>query len=585
MKEHRVSFRYRQRTHMDHLDRLRGFGMLWSWVGALMVGLCLFGVSDHSYAADVADPLPAVPNQAAVQAVRNYVNAIAGRDSTRVAQNDFVCLLKMVEAGARGEGRFLPDSDPVYAWCRDRIAQAHADVIESRDRGLDELWPGHGKLVNFRDFKRFEIAETRARQRAPSFFVMPEIGDASESPGFTLEVLGTGPLPHASFQPPGSDQVVAVPTTLVRVRMTYPNPMNSPAANGPGQQDWVVPYKKPIHPVKAVVVKWVVLSGLLAHGFPTDTAVLNIPMESSLGTSIPFVVEAGGFEQQSTEFWNPKEAQAALDAGVKRAKMFSTRRERISMLNRVLAVNPSHVEGLRAITTELYDGLMDFATQTHGVKVDGEALHQAFNELYWTVQSQTDRMDISLHMEMGGKSAPTPADYLYRLIPAMEALVDLHPEDIDTRLKLSLAYRWTNDQLPAIAVPQRLLSKVPADQTRLRARVLMTIAWSRISKVAWNRNFDDPDIVRGYEDADEAFKLSSDPLLKFSAAYAKAYSLAFRPKRDNQAMLKLLTEARRWYQQIPGATNQSWVYLLHNDTLKGLVETDPTFQSLVAANS
>ena len=58
MKEHRVSFRYRQRTHMDHLDRLRGFGMLWSWVGALMVGLCLFGVSDHSYAADVADPLP-----------------------------------------------------------------------------------------------------------------------------------------------------------------------------------------------------------------------------------------------------------------------------------------------------------------------------------------------------------------------------------------------------------------------------------------------------------------------------------------------------------------------------------------------
>lgn len=255
------------------------------------------------------------------------------------------------------------------------------------------------------------------------------------------------------------------------------------------------------------------------------------------------------------------------------------------MLNRVLAVNPSHAEGLRAITAELYDGLMDFAARTHGVQVEDETLYQAFNELYWTVQSQTDRMDISLHMEMGGKSDPTPADYLYRLIPAMETLADLQPEDVETRLKLSLAYRWTNDQITAIATPQGLLSEVPADQTRLRARILMAIAWSRISKVAWNRNFDDPDIVRGYEDADTAFKLSSDPLIKFSAAYAKAYSLVFRPKRDNQAMLTLLTEARRWYQQIPGATNQSWVYLLQNDTLKGFVDTDPAFQSLVAANS
>ena len=135
----------------------------------------------------------------------------------------------------------MPESDPVYSWCWDRLVQAHAEVIDSRDRALDELWPGVGKLVNFRDFKRFEIAETQAHQRAPSFFVMPEIGDMSENPGFTLEVIGTGPLPHASFQVPGSDHMVAVPTTLVRVRIAYPDPMTSPAANGPGQQDWVVP--------------------------------------------------------------------------------------------------------------------------------------------------------------------------------------------------------------------------------------------------------------------------------------------------------------------------------------------------------
>ncbi len=73
--------------------------------------------------------------------------------------------------------------------------------------------------------------------------------------------------------------------------------------------------------------------------------------------------------------------------------------------------------------------------------------------------------------------------------------------------------------------------------------------------------------------------------MKFSASYAKAYSLVFRPKPDNEAMIKLLTEARRWYQKIPGASNRSWAYMLENDTLKGYLETDPAFQSLLASNS
>ena len=563
--------------NQSQVSKRRGLGL-----GVLILGLVGFGAANFSGA---AEPAPAAQGEAAVQAVLTYAQAVAGRDSTRVAQNDFVCLLKMVEAGALEKGQFLPESDPVYSWCWDRLAQAHAEVVQGRDLALDELWPGVGKLVNFRDFKRFEIAETQAHQRAPSFFVMPEIGDMSGAPGFTLEVIGTGPLPHASFQVPGSDHMVAVPTTLVRVRIAYPDPMTSPAANGPGQQDWVVPYKKPIHPVKAVTVKWVVLSGLHQHGFPVDTAVLNMPMTSSMGTPIPFLVDAGGFEQRSTEYWSANEAQAALTAGLERVKTLPTRRERISMLNRILVVNPSHLEGLQAITAELYAGLLDFGARTHGVRLESGPLYQAFNALYWTIQSSTDRMDISLEMEMGGKSEPTPADYLYRLIPAMETLVDLQPGDFETRLKLTMAYRWTNDQLTSIMAPQQLLSELPTDQPNMRARVLMAIAWSRISKVAWNRFFDDPDIVQGYKEADEAFTLSSDPLIKFSAAYAKAYSLVFRPKRDDEAMFALLQEARRWYRQIPGATSRSWTFLLQNDTLKGFVDTDPKFHSLVTANS
>jgi hypothetical protein len=48
-------------------------------------------------------------------------------------------------------------------------------------------------------------------------------------------------------------------------------------------------------------------------------------------------------------------------------------------------------------------------------------------------------------------------------------------------------------------------------------------------------------------------------------------------------MLNLLTQARDWFEKIPGSSPQSWAYMLNNDTLKGLVDTDPAFKSLLAA--
>jgi len=560
-----------------------GISEWWVVVTGTLVALILyFGISVTAQAGDTVPPAQA---EEAIQVVKRYAAAVAGSNPVQVAQNDFVCLMKMVQNGSTIKGQFPPLSDPIYSWCWARLVEAHAGVIERKDHGLDELWPGVGQLVNFADFKRFLIAETQSRQMAPSFFVMGEIGAIAGAPGYALEALGTGPLPHASFKINDEGNVIAVPTALVRTRVSYASPVTSPTANAPGQKDWAVPYKKPIHPVKALKVKWVVLSNLKQHGFPVNSAVLNIPIETSFGITIPFVIEAGGFEPKSTEFWTAQESRHLLDGGVDRAKTLSTRRERIAMLNRILVVDPSHLAALQAITKELYDGLLAFGESLHGIRVNDPILAQRFNEMYWTVISQTDRMDISLHMEMGGRAEPTPADYLYRMIPAMEALADVQPGDFDNRLKLSLAYRWTNDQLTAIMAPQHLLSEVPTDQNVLRAKILLALAWSRISKVAWNRHFEDPDIIRGYEEAEEAFQLSDDPMDKFMGAYAKAYSLAFRPSRDNPAMLKLLTEAKRWYMKVPGSTEQSWNYFLHNDTLKGIVETDPSFRSLMASSS
>src|SRR5581483_6241464 len=168
-------------------------------------------------------------------------------------------------------------------------------------------------------------------------------------------------------------------------------------------------------------------------------------------------------------------------------------------------------------------------------------------------------------------------------LPAMEKLAQVNPADYVNRLRLGMAYRWNNDQLAAIGVHEALLADLTPKQHALRERTLIELAWSRIARVSWNRTFDDPSIMQAYREAEEAAKIGEDPVHKFLASYTMAYALLFTPSRDNAAILKHLTDAREAYLKISGATPASWRYLLENDNVKGVVEADPIFQSVLAA--
>jgi len=255
-------------------------------------------------------------------------------------------------------------------------------------------------------------------------------------------------------------------------------------------------------------------------------------------------------------------------------------------LNRVLIVDPGHVAALTILTGELYQTLVNAGAAVHHVPIGDAALAARFNELYWNAYAQASRIDISYPRNMIGKdgvAAPTPADYLYRMLPAMERLARLQPDDLENRIRLGNAYRWNNDPQGAIATHEAVLKDIPPERAALKARVLLELAWSRIAKVAWNRIFDDPNIVEAYREASEAYTLTDRPIEKFTAAYTMAYSLLFTPNRDNHAMLEHLTEARGWYLKLPGSSPKSWVYLLSNDNMKGVVEADPAFQPLMAS--
>ncbi|WP_447969752.1 hypothetical protein [Nitrospira sp. M1] len=563
------------KCHMPVIHQCNQYSRFVTWI----IAMSLISVGQLAWVANSS----AMDDTQLFTTVQKYAEAVSQDNGIVAGQHDFVCLYKMKQDGKLIDDQFPADTDPVYDWCTQRREDAHSRAIQQEDRALDAVWPGKGRVVDFEDFQRFFIAETGSRQLPPSFFVMHQISVLQPDAPFSMEKLSVGPIPHASFKVQESDPVLATPTSLVTVRITYPNPMTSPVSNASGAEDWAVPYKKPQGIVKAVKVKWVVLSNLKELGFPVNEAVLDIPLEGPHGTTIPFVIEAGGYAPHSTEWWGPGDAPDALQAGLEEAKTTSNQEESLMLLNRILLVNPRYQDALQVFADRLYNGLLTYGERNHGVHIEKKLLAQRFNELYWTVQSQTDRMDLSLDMGMGGKTEPQAADYLYRMIPVMEVLSSLQPGDFENRRRLGIAYQWTNDQRASISSPQELLSEIPEDQKELRARLLLELAWSRIGKVAWNRHFDDPDLTKGYEEASTALELTEDPLEKFTATYAMAYSLAFRVPLDKKSMVDLLTQSRDWFDQIPGATPEAWDYMLHNDTLKGFVNTDPTFQSLVAA--
>lgn len=560
---------------MSRLHNARIGSRLLMWAFAIGLIWMLPGTVLPAAAAQKRDR-PAAKPSAAAQAAQRYAEALASGDRTSFGQLDFACQYTMVAAGAATGKGFPPPTDPAYAACWDRLAHLHQTAVDLREQGMETMWPGKNGLVFFRE---------PLEKYGASFFVMDVLGQSPPGGGLKLDVVASKPMPAGSFRLREDGPVFGAPATLVTLRVTYKDPLTSPITYAPGSYKFTNTVKRPRVAIKDVIVQWVVLSGLKKAGFPGDVAVANLPVSEREGARVPFVTEQSRYVDRSATLFGPADAPGTLIAAVARAALFPDLRDRIALFNRVLIVDPGQPEALTALTHDLYQTLLAAGAAAHKFPLTDPALAARFNELYWDIYSQTTRMDIALSMEIGGLSAPTPADYLYRIIPAMEMLAKVRPGDLENRLRLGVVYRWNNDQLAAINTHEGLVQAIPVERYQPRTRALIELAWSRIAKVSWNRIFDDPNIAQAYREAQEAYKFTDRPLDKFAAAYTMAYSLAFMPQRDNQAMLDFLTEAKRWYLELDGASDASWRYLLGNDTLKGVLEADPLFKPLLTETS
>ncbi len=546
----------------------------WPLLGLLLLGLAVEGSPSVAWAGKRS--VPSKPSPAA-QAAIQYANAIGKGDIDRFVALDFTCLYER-----QGNAPATPPSSTAGpGGCWERLNEVHAEAILTKDAGIYAQWPGRGRTVFF----------SRPLEEYPaSAFVMDLIGQSPPGSGFDVQLEEERALPQGSFPSADRRRTLSVPTTVVRLKISYKDPLSAPLAYAPGTFQWTSTVERPRIAVRSVSVQFVVFSGLRRHGFPTDVAVLNLPVsavgltDAGLQQAVPFVTESSRAIEQSLVGWQPADVPGLLIAAVARSQHFPELEDRVGMLNRVLLIDPLQPEALTTLYRDLYLRLLATGDAAPPALTRDPSMARRLAELSWNEYAQTTRTDLSLNMEVGGFDKPTAADFLYRMIPAMEKLAKVRPMDLDNRLYLGIAYRWNNDQVQAIHTHEQLYKDLAGARGDQRARALNELAWSRISKVAWNRQLDDPDIAQAYREAEEAFKLTSDPLEKFIAAYTMAYSQVFMPQRDPRLMLANLTEAKRWFDQTAGASPAAWQFALGRETLKAVLDADPTFRPLVAAS-
>ncbi len=510
---------------------------------------------------------------------QRYAEAMGAGNKVGVGQLDFACQYPLVAAAPRGIKSYPADFDPVYDSCWQRLREVHAPTLIRTDVGMEVLWPSNGELVFFSE---------EVNRYPASAFVTDLLGLAPPGTGFHTRIIGSIPLPSASFRLRSNSPIVAVPTTLVKLSISYQDPLTAPVTYAAGSVKWTTTIKRTRRALKEITTQWVVLSGLKKHGFAGDQAVVNLPVTSGsifgsgIQEKIPFVTDTSRALPDSLVWWGPRDVPGLLTAAAARAASFPELRDRVAMLNRVLIIDPNQAEALMVLSRHLYASVLREAIPFHKLAVRDPALALVVNEHFWNIYAQSVRMDLSLGMEMGGFDKPTTADYLYRMLSAMRTLAVVRPEQLDNRFRLGVALRWNNDQEASIETHQSLVNAISPGQRAGRAEALLQLAWSRVNKVAWNRIFDDSDIRIAYRNADEALTLADLPLDKFMAEYTKAYSLLFTPDRDNRALLERLTEAKRWFAEIPGQTPDIWQYFIGAESLKAVLDADPIFQPILA---
>jgi hypothetical protein len=501
-----------------------------------------------------------------------YVEALAQGRVEDWAKADLACLHRRKQQGTTKEEARA---------CWNATLDAHAAMVaQDVEKGV---FDAVGRGVGFGLLHDRHRATENWKEYPPAVFVSPPVVRRDNGPAPQVAVVRVNSAnPIALLHVTGRDPVT-VRGQAVDLTITYPDPMTAPLALRPEEIWWVSGAQRRFGPVRELQARFVVVSGLRKYGYAEDRAVMNeilpgaplIPtthygLRPDAGRSFdPASLEAtnrltrGELLPGSARWWERSQADALFRQAIERATHLPPG-ERARLLTRLLLLDPSDADAHRLRGDDTY-----FAFLRQGVSRGGLAARDARAlwreaELYWTLQAQTWRQELTAVSE-GYEPA---ADTLYRTIASYDALVHANRATPEERRRLGALNRWNNDPSAALAIHEPLLAET-APGTAFYGLVLADIAWDRIQWVSWERRYDHPWLNQAVVEAQKAAALLEDPEDKLTADYVVVAAESLRVPRQLDTFHRQMSVVKEDVGRIPG-TKGMLGYLVANDLVKAL---------------
>ncbi|WP_455378044.1 hypothetical protein [Petrachloros mirabilis] len=522
-----------------------------------------------------------------------YAEALANGKVAEWAALDLACLMR---AKGQPQNKIGQKSDLQEA-CWNDTMEAHRKLAEQEaDTGVfgSSSLEGNFGLLH----ERHRVAATW-REYPPAIFVSPAVANVRSGPAPHIKIVkttGVQPVPLVRLK---GEKAVSVSGVGVDLKISYEDPFTAPLALSPDEPSWAKGITRKFGPVQEVTARFIVLSGLRKFGLPSDSAVLNEVLSDA--PAIPYAHYGmnpdpgrrwvrpgsdleeppliGGLVLGSAKWWTAHSAGDRFHQAVAKVKTLSSGPERAHLISRLRTLSPQNSELNGVIGDIYYEDFLAQASAKSGIKTDDAPLRIRSLELFWTLQAQTWRQELTA---VSNEYEPA-ATALYGAIGAYEVVLRNGSADTEQRRRLGALYRWNNDSDSALHTHEQLFKELGSTASEA-GRVLSEIAWDKIQWVSWNRKYDHPWLGQALQQAKEAEERSQGAGDRLMASYAHLVAEALHVPRNGAAVEQQLQVVKSWHDRA-GKAEGLWALLVGNDLVKSLLAEGATVSLPVPARS
>lgn len=509
--------------------------------------------------------------------VLQYAVALANENVEAWAVADLGCWSR--EQSVSPGNRLQRLSSESIQRCWNDTLKAHRDMVVQQSEsgvfsavgqgvGLGLLHDRHRVTENWKEYP-------------PAVFLSPPVIRRDGGPVPAVTVVHTSPVHPIALVGLTGSEAVTVRGQAVDVKIMYTDPLSAPLALRPEEIWWVNGAQRRFGPVREVVARFVLVSGLKKYGFPVDLAVLNealsgaprIPttyygLRPDAGRRFDHPDPAhrlikGELIPGSAQWWERTDAEPLVRATLKRVAGLSAA-ERRPWLTKLLLLDPTHAETHALRGDDAYHAFLKQGAEKGHLDAGDAAALERIAELYWSIQAQTWRQELTAVSE---EHAPA-AEALYQALASYETIEKQDQATPVQRRRFGALTRWNNDPTEAVLIHERLLKEV-APGTVEYGRVLAELAWDRLQWASWERRYDHPWLQQANREAEEAARLLQQPYDRLYAVYVQVAVESLLVPRNPERFHDRLRMVKQDLDSIPGVKGLP-EQLLANDLVKAL---------------